>query len=711
MPISSFARRPLALAVCTAVWLAPLAAAAQLTPPVAERRARLDTLHGDARSDDYFWLRHKSDPAVTQYLEAENAYAREVLAPTKELQQKLYDEMLSRIKQTDLSVPYRDNGYHYYSRTIEGQQYPIHARKKGSLQTKEQILLDVNALAKGQVFMSIGSMTVSDDANLLAYSTDSTGFRQYTLRIKDLRSGTVLPDAIAKVTSVAWAADNRTLFYTVEDHAKRSHRVYRHVLGAAADDLLYEEKDEMFGVYVYRGRSKQYVYMSSGSLTTGETRVLRATEPTGEWTVVIPRTAGVEYDVEDHGDRYFVRINDTGRNFRLVSMPAVNTAKSAWKEVLPHRPAVMLEGTDFFAKHYVTYERDNGLPQITITNVATGRSHRMTFPEPVYSAFGSVNREWNTTTLRYSYQSLVTPSSIYDYNMNTRARTLLKRTPVLGGYASSRYASERIHAVAKDGTKIPVSLVYRKGMKRDGSAPMLLGGYGSYGSVSNANFSSNRLSLLDRGFVIAIAHIRGGGDLGKAWHDQGRMKNKINTFTDFIAVAEHLVAERYTASDRLIAEGGSAGGLLMGAITNMRPELFKAVIAHVPFVDVVGTMLDESLPLTVGEFEEWGNPKKPEEYAYMKQYDPYFNIAAKDYPAMLVKTSFNDSQVMYHEPAKYVARMRAMRTDKNPLIFVTNMGAGHGGASGRYDRLREIALDYAFMLMQVGLASDQVSVR
>jgi oligopeptidase B len=705
--------RSIAFAILTAsVFLAPApAAVAQVTgqsplaAPVAERRTRVDTIHGDVRQDDYFWLRVKTDPAVKQYLEAENAHAEAVLAPLKGLRQQLYDEMLGRIKQTDLSVPYRRGEYFYYSRTVEGQQYPIFARKRGSLDAPEQITVDLNELAKGQVFMSLGSYQISDDGNLLAFSIDSTGYRQYALRVKDLRTEVRLPDAAARVTSVAWAADNRTLFYTVEDSvSKRSHRLYRHVLGAPEQQQLYEEKDERFSVYVSRTRSRQFLVWQTGSLTSSEVRILPAATPTGEWKLVSARVPEREYDVDHHGDKLYIRVNDRGRNFRLVTAPVSDPSEKNWTEVRPHRPDVMLEGVELFANHLVTSERRNALDQIVITDLRTGQAHTMTFPEPVYTAQTTSNAEFNTTTLRYNYTSFVTPSSVFDYDMNTRQQTLLKEQPVLGGYDKTRYTSERIYATAKDGTRIPISLVYRKDVQRDGRAPALLEAYGSYGYPSSVYFSSNDLSLLDRGMVVALAHIRGGGDMGKAWHDAGRMLTKMNTFTDFIAAAEHLVDEKYTSKDRLVIQGGSAGGLLMGVVTNLRPDLFKAVVSHVPFVDVVNTMLDETLPLTVGEFEEWGNPKKKNEYEYMKRYDPYANLARQAYPALLVKTSFNDSQVMYHEPAKYVARLRALKTDSNPLIFVTNMGAGHGGASGRYDRLREIALDYAFMLWQVGLA-------
>jgi oligopeptidase B len=623
----------------------------------------------------------------------------------KGLREQLYKEMLGRIKQTDLSVPFRRGDYFYYSRTVEGQQYPIFARKRGSLDAPEQITVDLNELAKGQTFMSLGAYQVSDDGNLLAFSIDSTGYRQYALRVKDLRTGERLPEAVARVRSVAWAADNRTLFYTVEDSiTKRSHRLYRHVLGSPEHTLLYEEKDERFSVYVSRTRSRELLVMDVGSLTSSEVRILPANNPTGEWKLVSARVPEREYDVDHHGDKLYIRVNDEGRNFRLVTAPVSDPSDENWTQVIPHRADVMLEGVELFANHLVASERRSALNEITITDLRTGQSHKIAFPEPVYTAFTTSNAEFNTNLLRFSYTSFVTPNSVFDYNMDTRQQTLLKEQPVLGGYDRTRYTSERIYATAKDGTKIPLSLVYRKDVRRDGRAPALLEAYGSYGAPSSVFFSSNKLSLLDRGMVLALAHIRGGGDLGKAWHDAGRMKSKMNTFSDFIAAAERLIDQKYTSRDRLAIQGGSAGGLLMGAVTNMRPDLFKVVISHVPFVDVINTMLDETLPLTVGEFEEWGNPKKKDEYEYMKQYDPYGNLARKDYPAMLVKTSFNDSQVMYHEPAKYVAKLRVLKTDKNPLIFVTNMGAGHGGASGRYDRLREIALDYAFMLWQLGLA-------
>jgi oligopeptidase B len=674
-------------------------------PPLAPRRERLEVVHGQERRDDYFWLREKSDPEVRAYLEAENAYADAAMARTRELQQRLYGEMLARIKETDVNVPYRRDGFYYYSRTEQGKQYPIHCRRQGSLEAPEQVTLDLNQLATGHAFLALGAYTPSDDARLLAYSTDVVGFRQYTLFVKDLASGALLEQVAEKVGSVAWAADGRTLFYTVEEEStKRQYRLYRHEL-AGGHALVYEEQDLAFNIGVGRTRSRRFLILGLGSLTTSEARFLAADEPQGEWTLVAPRVVEQEYEIDHHGDSFYVRTNDAGRNFRLARVPVTVPGRDSWVEVVPHRPAVMLEGMEFFQDHYVLQEREDGLPQLRVTELASGESHRVSFPEPVYSAFPAQNAEFDTEHFRYSYQSLVTPLSTFDYDMRRRESVLLKQTEVLGGYDSTRYASERLWATATDGTRVPISLVYRKDVARDGRAPGYLYGYGSYGLSLPINFSSNRVSLLDRGVVMAIAHIRGGGELGKPWHDAGRLKNKRNTFTDFIACAEHLVAQRYVAEDELVAEGGSAGGLLMGAVVNMRPELFRAVLSKVPFVDVVNSMLDETLPLTVGEFEEWGNPKLREDYDYMSSYCPYTNLAEKPYPAMLVKTSWSDSQVMYWEPAKYVAKLRTLKTDDHLLLLKTNLGAGHGGASGRYDALHETAFDYAFLLSELGLGT------
>ncbi|HEX9119151.1 MAG TPA: S9 family peptidase [Terriglobales bacterium] len=672
-------------------------------PPAAKIIPKDVTVHGDQRIDNYFWLREKQNPDVAAYLNAENAYTDAVMHGTEAFQDSLYQEMLGHIKQTDVQVPYREGGYWYYSRTEEGKQYPIYCRKAGSLDAPEQITVDVNKLAEGQKFMSLGALTVSDDSNLLAYSTDNTGFRQYKLHVKDLRTGALVEDVAEKTGSVAWAADNKTLFYTVEDHAKRLYRVYRHVLGSGKpDDLVYEEQDERFNVGVQRTRSRKYVLMEIGSLTTSEMRFLRSDQPKGEFKLINPRRQDHEYYADDHGDQFLIRTNDKGRNFRLVTAPISDPGEKNWKELVPHRTAVMLSNIDVFKDFYVRIERENALPHLTLVDFKSGATHRIEMPEPVYSASPNNNREYDARLYRYSYQSMVTPSSVFDYDVEKRASKLLKQVEV-PGYDPTKYKTERLWATARDGTRIPISIVYRKDFQANGAHPMFLTGYGSYGISIPVTFSSNMLPLLDRGFSYAVAHIRGGGDMGKPWHDAGRMFNKRNTFTDFIDSAEYLIANKYTSKAKLVVQGGSAGGLLMGAITNLRPDLFRIVIAKVPFVDVVNTMLDASLPLTVAEYEEWGNPNKPDEYKYIRSYSPYDNLEKKAYPTILVKTSFNDSQVMYHEPAKYVARLRTLKTDSNPLVLKTNMAAGHGGSSGRYDYLKEIAFDYAFVLTQMGL--------
>ncbi len=704
-----------ALAACA---LAALAASAQapvpvvaakptavLRPPVARKEPRTFRVHGDTMTDDYYWLRNKGTPAVETYLKAELAYAEAFMKPTAPLQQRLYVEMLSRIQQTDSNVPYRDHGYFYYSRTEEGKQYAIFCRRKGSLDAAEEVILDVNALAEGKAFMSVDEMAVSPDGSLLAYTTDDTGFRQYTLRVKDLRTGKNGPEAIERVTSVEWAGDSKTTFYSVEHPVtKRSYEVLRHTLGAAKDDLLYEEKDERFEVGVEKSRDDKDLFVEAGSLTSSEIRYLPANDPSAELKMVAPRIADQEYDI-DHREGFFsIRTNDKGRNFRLVIAPVTDPSRGSWKEIVPHRDDVMLAGQAMFRDFYVLLEREGGLPHLRITDFRDGKSHRIEFPEAAYLATPSNNREFDAERFRFAYQSPITSPSVYDYDPVTRERTLLKQVAVLGGYDKSRYEVEVTSATAADGVKVPIWMVHRKDLARDGTSPALLYGYGSYGSSNEAGFSSDLFSLVDRGVIYAEAYVRGGGELGKKWHDDGRMLNKKNTFTDFIAAAEHLVSAKYTSKERLAINGGSAGGLLMGAVTNMRPDLFKVVISHVPFVDVINTMLDESIPLTVTEFEEWGNPKKEAEYRYMRSYSPYDNIAAKPYPTMLVKTSYNDSQVMYWEPAKYVARLRALKTDKNPLVFYVNMDpAGHGGRSGRYNRLHETAFDDAFLLSQLGV--------
>ena len=685
----------------------PTSQPAQASPPVAKKDPKVEQLHGDTRVDDYFWLRNKGAPEVVDYLNAENAYTDALMKPTETFQEQLYREMLARIQETDVTVPHPDGKWLYYSRTEKGKQYPIHCRRK-SIESPENVLLDLNEMAKEEKFLALGTMEVSDDGNLLAYSTDTTGFRQYTLRIKDLRSDTIGSEAIPRVDSVAWARDNRTLFYVVEDDAKRPYRLYRHTFGTPAerDILLYEEKDEMFRLFVERSRSKDYLFLTSESHTASEVRYLRADRIEATFQLIAPREKDHEYYVDHRGKDFFIRTNSGGRNFRIARAPVSHPARSNWKELVPHRDDVMVENLELFSDHYVLFERYDGLPRIRVTDFASRRSQYVKFPEPLYSIFPAPNHVFNTRKLRFAYQSFVTPMSVYDYNVKEGGLALLKRIEVLGGYDPSRYQSERLHAKASDGTSIPISIMYRKGLKRDGMSPMLLLGYGSYGFPFPIIFSSNWLSLVDRGVSIAVAHIRGGGELGKKWHDQGRMLAKRNTFTDFIAAAEFLIAAGYTHGDRLVAQGGSAGGLLMGAVTNMRPDLFKAVVALVPFVDVINTMLDTSLPLTVGEFEEWGNPKIKQDYEYIKTYSPYDNVARKPYPTILVRTSYNDSQVMYWEPAKYVAKLRALKTDSNPLLFKINMEpAGHGGASGRYTKLHETAFDYAFILWQLGIKS------
>jgi oligopeptidase B len=648
-------------------------------------------------------MREKTNPEVVAYLEAENEYANSVMQPTETFQQSLYKEMVGRMKQTDLTVPLKTDNYYYYSRTEEGKQYPIYCRKHGSLDAKEEITLDLNKLAKGHKFLGLGAYSVSDDGNLLAYSTDTTGFRQFTLQIKDLRTGEILPDRMEKTVSVVWAADNKTIFYTTENPAKRSYRLYRHTLAGKTDELLYEEKDEQYGLFVSRSRDKSYIFIGALSHRTREYRYIKSDRPAESPQMILPREKDHEYYVDHRKGVFYIRTNKGVQSFRVVTAPVSDPRAENWKEFIPGRKEVTIQGVELFAGHAAISEREGGLSHLRIIDFDNGKSHRIEMPEPVYSISSGGNPEFKTTVYRFNYQSMITPSSVFDYDMNTHKRTLLKQTEVLGGYDKSGYATERIYVTAQDGTRIPVSLVYKKGVKRDGSSPLLQQGYGSYGISIPPNFSSSRLSLLDRGVIYAIAHIRGGSDMGEEWHKQGRMLMKKNTFTDFIAVADHLIKEKYTSRDRLVIEGGSAGGLLIGAVVNMRPDLCKAAILHAPFVDVINTMLDASLPLTVGEYIEWGNPNDKQYYEYMKSYCPYTNIAAKEYPTMLVRTSLNDSQVMYWEPAKYVAKLRETKTDKNVLMLKTDMGSGHSGASGRYDALKDQAFTYAFILWQMGI--------
>lgn len=688
-------------------------------PPVARRDPTLTTLHGQTLEDNYHWMRDKGSVEVTAYLEAENAYTAAVMKPTEELQAKLYAEMLSHIKETDESVPFLDCGWFYYTRTVEGSQYSIHCRRKAIDSTydqgqPEEVILDVNKLAEGQAFMAVGGITVSPDGEKLAYSTDNTGFRQYTLHIRDLNTGADLPDTAKRVGSFVWAADSHTLFYTTEDEVtKRQDKFFRHRLGDPIDDdaLIYGERDERFNVGVGRSRDGKYLFMEVGSHTTNECSYLPSDTPGGVFLVIAPRKDEQEYYVDHRDGLFYIRVNDTGKNFRVVTVPVEGGGREDWEELIPEDKEVPLEDFDVFASFCVLSKRELGLTTLEVREFLPDGTlfpgKQISFPEPTYTAMGNVNREFVTEKFRYSYQSLVSPASIYDYDVRTGTSTLLKQQEVPGGFDSSRYGSERIWATATDGAKVPVSIVYRRdSFKHNSNNPFYVYGYGSYGYPLPVGFSAARLSLLDRGVVLAYAHIRGGGDLGDAWHDAGKMMVKRNTFTDFIAVVETLVAEGYGAKDRVAIEGGSAGGLLMGAVINERPDLFSVVLSHVPFVDVMNTMLDASLPLTVAEYEEWGNPNEPEAFAYMRSYSPYDNLKPGNYPAMLVKTSLNDSQVMYWEPAKYVAKLRTLKQNSTPLLLHINMDAGHGGASGRYDYLKEIAFDYAFLLTQLGVVTS-----
>ncbi|MGQ0762172.1 MAG: S9 family peptidase [Acidobacteriota bacterium] len=678
----------------------------KLNPPMTEKKAKVTDIHGEKLMDNYFWLREKKNPAVIAHLESENAYTAAMMKHTEALQEKLYNEILSHIKQTDVNVPYKRGDYFYYTRTVEGQQYPIFCRKHRTLDAPEQIVIDVNELAKGHKFMSIGAFVPSDDGNLLAYSTDNTGYRQYTLQIKNLTTGELMPERIERINNVAWAADNKTIFYVTEDAVtKRNDKLFRHRLGTDKYELIYEEKDELFDIGVGKTRDNAVIVLGSYSKTSTEGRYIPANNPNAEWKIIIPRQKDHEYDVDHRNGLFYIRTNKGAKNFRVVTAPVSDPSEKNWKEFVAHRPAVKVDNIDTFADHAVLSEWENGLQHIEIIEFKSSKRHRIAFPEPVYAAGLTSNAEFHTAVVRYNYQSLTTPSSVFDYDMNSRQATLKKQTEVPGGFDKNNYKAERAFATASDGTKIPISLVYRKTVKLDGSAPLLLYGYGSYGVSISPGFSASRLVLLDRGAVFAIAHIRGGGELGEPWREAGRMMNKMNTFTDFIASAEHLVNNKYTSKDRLVIQGGSAGGLLVGAVSNMRPDLFKAVVSQVPFVDVLNTMLDATLPLTTSEYIEWGNPHEKPAFDYMKKYSPYDNIRKADYPAMLVKVSLNDSQVPYWEGAKLVAKLRDHKTDKNPLILKTNMGAGHGGASGRYDAFRETAFDYAFMLWQMGLTN------
>ena len=678
----------------------------QQSTPIAAKHPQELVTHGDKRIDNYYWLR-QDDSEVIDYLKAENSYTEEQMQHTQKLQTSLYDEMLSRIKETDLSVPYRIEDYYYYSRTEQGQAYAIFCRKHKSLDAAEEILLDENELAKDKDFFSLGVASISPNQQILAYSTDTTGAEQYTLYFLDLKTRSLFSETIADTYySFAWGNDNRTVFYTKVDSTNRPYQLWRHTLGNNPDDdvLVYQEDNEAYYLSVGKTRSRDYILLDLSSKITSEVHYLDANKPDGEFEIFQPRQTGIEYSIEHHSDRFYIVTNEEAINFKLMSTPVNSTDKSSWQTVIPHREDVMLEGIDAFADYSIIYEQQEGLPTARIQTLATGEITQLSFPEPTYSFYGGSNPEFNTTKFRFGYSSLTTPSSVFDYDLKTGERELKKETEVLGGYDRSLYKSERLTAIAPDGTEVPISLVYKRGIARDGSNPLWLTGYGSYGYSYPIDFSSIRLSLLDRGMVYAIAHIRGGEEMGRKWYEDGKFLKKKNTFTDFIACAEHLIAEKWTSSDRLTISGGSAGGLLMGAVVNERPDLFKVVVADVPFVDVLTTILDTSLPLTVLEWEEWGNPNDPQYYEYIKSYSPYDNVTAKEYPAMLITAGLNDSRVKYWEPAKWTAKLRELKTDDNLLLLKTNMSAGHGGASGRYEYLQEIAFEYAFVLDRLNLA-------
>ena len=699
--------------LCTLVLTASTSATkgsaqAPVSVPKAPEKEHISLWHNSKVNDPFFWLREKNDPEVRKYLDAENAYTESLTAGIQPFADALYKEMLGHLKQTDLGVPTRRGRFYYYSRVQEGKQYPIRCRKlaaaDGSFNDKaaEEIILDQNELAKGIKFFSVGSVQASDDGNLLAYTTDSTGFRQFRLSVKDLRTGVILPDSADRVTSVEWCADNHTLFYTTEDPiTKRTNIVWRHPLGDESEPV-YQEKDRLFRVGVGRTKDLSLVLLHSSSTDTWETQYLPSNQPQGSFRIVLPREKGHKYSVEVRDGLLYLRTNRDAKNFRLVTAPLADPAPSHWTELLPKRDNVLLQNVELFKDYLVVGEKSEALDHFRVFNFATKVWSDVNFPEDVYSAGLAATPEFASPAFRFSYQSMVTPASVFSYDLATGKRTLLKQEEV-PGYDPIKYATERQWAVARDGVKVPLSIVFKKGLVRDGSAPLFLYAYGSYGFGMTASFSSSRLALLDRGVTYVIAHIRGGNEMGESWHDDGMLMKKKNTFYDFVDSALWLIENRWTNKDRLMIEGASAGGLLMGAVTNLRPDLFRAVHAGVPFVDVMNTMMDASLPLTVGEFLEWGNPNEKAAFDYMRSYSPYDNLERKAYPAILVTTSLNDSQVMYWEPTKYVAKLRTLKTDSQPLLLKCNMAAGHGGAAGRYDRLKEVAFEYAWLMSQVGI--------
>jgi oligopeptidase B len=695
----------------------PVATSESLQPPVAEREPKSFPVHDTELHDDYAWLRDKGSPRVTAYLEAENAYTASVMEPTKPLQQRLYDEMLSHIKEDDVSAPYRDGAWEYLTRTEKGKQYARFSRYPAGQPDAETIILDVNQLAEGQPFMSLGGLAISPDGKLLAYSTDNTGFRQYTLAIKNLETGETLTDTAQRVGSIVWASDSKTLLYSTEDEqTKRQDRVFRHTLGSQlTDDIeIFHEPDERFNVGLGRTRDRRYLLLDASSHTSSEAWFLDAAQPEASFTLLAARVDEEEYAVDHREGFFYLQTNRDAERFKLMRTPVTATSRENWQEVLPEQPDAPLEDFDLFLNFMVTTYRERGLPVLRVFDLSSeglpANPREISFPDPAYEADGDVNRDFNATTYRYAYQSPVRPGSVFEYDVRTGESTLLKQQEVPGGFDASNYRAERLWFKAHDGADVPVTLVYRisgesfPSFQPNSSRPLYVYGYGSYGYALPLGFSVSRLTLLDRGLVVAYAHIRGGGELGDPWHDAGKMMVKRNTFTDFIETVEFLTSSGYGDPKRVAIEGGSAGGLLMGAVLNMKPEIFRVVLSHVPFVDVMNTMLDASLPLTVAEYEEWGNPNEPEAFAYMRSYSPYDNLEdlkGKPLPAILVKTSLNDSQVMYWEPAKYVAKLRTLKTDPAPLLLEINMDAGHGGASGRYDYLKEIAFDSAFLLTEL----------
>ncbi|MEZ5106991.1 MAG: S9 family peptidase [Draconibacterium sp.] len=679
----------------------------KVLPPVADKKPKGLTIHGDTRIDNYYWLSKRDSPAVIQYLKAENAYTDAVMKHTESLQEKLYEEIKSKIKQDDESVPYKENGFYYYTRTVPETEYYLICRKKGDINAEEEVMLDVNKMAKGHSFFQLGGSAVSENNKILAYGVDTISRRKYTIYFKNLDTGELLEDAIPLTTGGAvWANDNKTVYYVLKDTVTlRSAKIMKHVLGTPVeqDKEVFYEDDDTFSAFIYKTKSKKYLIIGSESTLTSEYRFLDADHPEGEFKVIQPRTRGLEYQVDHFGNDFYIRTNLDAINFKLVKTPVTATEKENWKEVIGHREDVYFSDFDILKNYLVVNERIQGINRLRVIPWKGSDEYYISFDEEVYTVRSSTNVDFDTDLLRFSYTSLTTPNSVYDFNMKTKERTLLKETEVLGGFNKDNYETKRIYATAMDGTKIPISIVYRKGLKKDGNNPALLYGYGSYGSTMDPSFRLSIIPLIDRGFVYGIAHIRGGQINGRKWYEDGKLLKKMNTFTDFNDCAQYLIEDGYTSSEKLFAMGGSAGGLLMGAVINLRPELYKGVIAAVPFVDVVTTMLDESIPLTTGEFDEWGNPKEEKYYYYMKSYSPYDNVEAKEYPALLVTTGLHDSQVQYFEPAKWVAKLRALKTDDNLLIFKINMDYGHGGASGRFEWIKETALEYAFILDQLGI--------